>query len=132
MGNGFHEDGVRAGLDVARLVNTETGRGMNSCLYLGTLRHRRSRPRVHDFRYRVFMFYLDLDELSDVAGRSGPSRSTGSTWSHSTTVTILDRRPGDTKRKVLRFLRRHGIELPGGKVFGPDELSHPGLRVQSD
>ena len=36
---------------------------MNSCLYVGQVRHRRSRPRVHQFSYRLFMSYLDLDEL---------------------------------------------------------------------
>ena len=36
---------------------------MNSCLYTGWVRHRRHHPRVHDFRYRLFLAYLDLDEL---------------------------------------------------------------------
>lgn len=36
---------------------------MQSCLYHGTLRHRRFRPRAHHFRYSVFMAWLDLDEL---------------------------------------------------------------------
>ncbi|MFI8417592.1 DUF1365 domain-containing protein [Serratia sp. NPDC078593] len=37
---------------------------MNSCLYHGVLRHRRWQPRVHHFRYHLFMVYLDLDELT--------------------------------------------------------------------
>ncbi|MRI62244.1 DUF1365 domain-containing protein, partial [Enterococcus faecalis] len=36
---------------------------MNSCLYHGVLRHRRFRPKAHQFRYSVFMAWLDLDEL---------------------------------------------------------------------
>ncbi|AUV01538.1 DUF1365 domain-containing protein [Phytobacter ursingii] len=36
---------------------------MNSCLYEGVLRHRRHQPRAHHFHYRVFMAWLDLDEL---------------------------------------------------------------------
>ena len=36
---------------------------MNSCLYQGVLRHRRFSPRTHCFRYRMFMAWLDLDEL---------------------------------------------------------------------
>ena len=35
---------------------------MNSGLCLGWLSHRRLSPRPHAFRYRVGMFYLDLDE----------------------------------------------------------------------
>lgn len=36
---------------------------MNSCLYQGVLRHRRFSPKAHSFRYRMFMAWLDLDEL---------------------------------------------------------------------
>lgn len=36
---------------------------MHSCLYEGRVWHRRERPVNHGFRYRLFMAYLDLDEL---------------------------------------------------------------------
>jgi len=39
---------------------------MNSCLYVGMLRHRRLAPRPHAFQYRLFMAYLDLAELDEV------------------------------------------------------------------
>lgn len=43
---------------------------MESCLYAGWVRHRRRTPRPHAFRYRLFMLWLDLDELDRVfAGR---------------------------------------------------------------
>ena len=43
---------------------------MKSCLYVGTVRHRRFQPRAHAFRYSLFMVYLDLDELDTAfAGR---------------------------------------------------------------
>lgn len=35
---------------------------MNSCLYKATVMHHRLKPRTHRFHYRVFMFYIDLDE----------------------------------------------------------------------
>ncbi len=38
---------------------------MNSCVYQGTVRHRRRAPLRHAFRYRLFMLYLDLDELPE-------------------------------------------------------------------
>ena len=34
-----------------------------SCIYEGTIRHRRFRPRPNTFQYRLFFMYLDLDEL---------------------------------------------------------------------
>lgn len=36
---------------------------MNSGIYTGTILHRRVAPTAHEFRYRMFMMYLDLDEL---------------------------------------------------------------------
>lgn len=39
---------------------------MKSCIYEGQVRHTRTRPVLHRFRYRVFMMYLDLDELPQV------------------------------------------------------------------
>jgi uncharacterized protein len=36
---------------------------MHSCIYSGWVRHRRYAPTRHEFRYRLFMMYLDLDEL---------------------------------------------------------------------
>ena len=39
---------------------------MDSALYIGWLDHRRRGPRVHAFRYPLFMVLLDLDELDRV------------------------------------------------------------------
>jgi DUF1365 family protein len=49
---------------------------MHSALYSGWVGHRRFAPKPHDFRYRMGLLYLDLDEqdavlaLSPLAGRS--------------------------------------------------------------
>ena len=42
---------------------------MKSCLYEGTIRHRRFRPRPNVFQYRLFFVYLDLSELQAVFER---------------------------------------------------------------
>lgn len=39
---------------------------MHSCLYVGQVRHRRTTPVRHAFRYPLFMVYLDLAELGRV------------------------------------------------------------------
>ncbi len=39
---------------------------MQSGIYEGQVRHTRKSPVLHAFRYRVFMMYLDLDELPSV------------------------------------------------------------------
>lgn len=43
---------------------------MKSALYQGWVKHRRLSPMGHAFRYRVFMPYLDLDELPWVLKRA--------------------------------------------------------------
>lgn len=43
---------------------------MQSCLYVGRVRHRRFSPITHSFSYRLFLLYLDLAELPTLfAGR---------------------------------------------------------------
>ncbi|KAI2673507.1 DUF1365 domain-containing protein [Pseudomonas sp. TNT3] len=43
---------------------------MNSALYSGWISHRRFAPRRHEFRYRIGLLYLDLDEQDEVLGLS--------------------------------------------------------------
>jgi len=42
---------------------------MDSCIYEGRVRHTRNEPATHQFNYRLFMMYLDLDELPTLFGR---------------------------------------------------------------
>ena len=42
---------------------------VHSAVYFGRVRHGRVAPRRHDFSYRLFMMYLDLDELPGVFAR---------------------------------------------------------------
>ncbi len=42
---------------------------MQSCIYEGQVRHGRSSPVAHAFRYRLFMMFLDLDELPTLFAR---------------------------------------------------------------
>ena len=42
----------------------------HSCVYSGAIRHRRFTPVLNSFRYGMFMWYLDLDELEAVAKQS--------------------------------------------------------------
>jgi DUF1365 family protein len=42
---------------------------MNSCLYVGHIRHRRFAPRRNDFRYRIFLCFIDLAELPGLFDR---------------------------------------------------------------
>ncbi|MCA9122411.1 MAG: DUF1365 domain-containing protein [Planctomycetales bacterium] len=44
---------------------------MHSCIYEGIVAHRRREPVEHRFQYRLFMVYLDLDELPSLVAREG-------------------------------------------------------------
>ena len=39
---------------------------MHSCIYEGTIRHRRFKPRTNMFQYRLFFMFLDLAELPNL------------------------------------------------------------------
>ncbi len=43
---------------------------MESCIYVGSLSHRRRAPVDHAFEYPLFMMYLDLDELPSLFDRN--------------------------------------------------------------
>lgn len=45
--------------------------GCHSCFYEGVVRHRRHLPVPHEFQYRLFMVYLDLEELPRLLGGAG-------------------------------------------------------------
>ncbi len=40
---------------------------VRSCLYVGTVMHRRLRPRAHKLRYRIFWMLIDLDEVEGLS-----------------------------------------------------------------
>lgn len=42
---------------------------MKSCIYEGQVRHRRFSPKQHVFNYRLYMMFLDLDELPTLFDR---------------------------------------------------------------
>lgn len=44
-------------------MKSATTGGPASCLYECTVMHRRLMPKVHGFTYRIFLFFIDLDDL---------------------------------------------------------------------
>ncbi|MEM7229809.1 MAG: DUF1365 domain-containing protein [Planctomycetota bacterium] len=87
----------------------------HSCLYEGTVRHRRYGPKPHAFKYRVFMAYLDLDELDGVFRGM---------WSWSTrrrTLAYLSARDhiGDSVDTISDAVRDLVEERSGARPTGP-------------
>jgi len=91
---------------------------MNSCLYEGWVRHRRCRPVVNQFRYRLFYAYLDLAELDDVfSGRLF--------WSTKRPALAWFRRAdhfGDAAQPLDGAVRELVRDLTGREPSGPIRL----------
>ncbi len=89
-----------------------------SCLYECDVMHRRLAPKVHHFRYRIFMAAFDLDEIDELAERIPLfSRNRWNLYS------FYDRdhisiEPGTVKEHLLAYLSSQGREFPaGGRVL---------------
>ena len=87
-----------------------------SALYLGRVMHKRLRPFVHAFTYRVFSLYLDLDELPALQRRL--RLFSHNRWNlfgfHDRDHGARDGTP--LKPWIERHLEAAGIELEGGPV----------------
>jgi len=85
--------------------------GLNSSIYECRLMHHRLAPREHRFKYRIFMFWLDLDEIDAISKRVALfSRNRFNAYSfhdrdHAT------REGGQTKSDVQDWMRQHGVEV---------------------
>jgi len=90
---------------------------MQPGIYVGSLRHRRFAPRRHDFTYPVFMAFLDVDRVPELA-RVSPFLS----YNRWNWASFDDRDHfGDPKQPLRHRLTadaaRHGLRLPGGPIF---------------
>lgn len=89
-----------------------------AALYRGWVRHRRFLPKVHAFRYPLFLSWLDLDALEAVAERT-PLFSVGRfnlLAFHE--ADYLPGRPGRTLRERLAAeAAAAGRTLPDGRIF---------------
>jgi len=91
---------------------------VRSAIYIGSVMHRRLRPRRHHFRYRAFWLLLDLDELAELSRRLR--------WfSHnrSDLFSLYDTDHGDGSATPLRtqverqVIEEAGIDLSGGRIL---------------
>ncbi|MEP6671292.1 MAG: DUF1365 domain-containing protein [Chthoniobacter sp.] len=88
---------------------------MNSCLYECSVMHHRLSPKEHHFRYSIFMFALDLDELDEVAqrvplfSRNGRNLYAFRDRDH---LTLPGRETASTRENLVALLAQHGIQFP--------------------
>ena len=89
---------------------------MNSCLYVGSVFHRRLKPTPHRFRYRLYWLLLDLDELDALDARM-------KLFSHNRPNVLslhdCDHGRGDAsplRPQIAALLAECGINLGGGAI----------------
>lgn len=90
---------------------------MNSCLYECCVMHHRLEPKEHHFRYRIFMFALDLDELDALdRGVFGFSRNRWNfyTFRDRDHLTLPGRERESLRENLTAWLAERGVELPAG------------------
>jgi DUF1365 family protein len=96
---------------------------MNSCLYLATVMHNRLEPRPHRFHYRVFMFYIDLDEAQDLHKKYWMiSHNRFNCFSfrdkeHLQLPAAAPDQSKTTKQHILDYLFQQGIDLSKGRIM---------------
>jgi uncharacterized protein len=89
---------------------------LRSTLYVGSVMHRRLRPRAHRLRYRVFWMLLDLDEIDLL-----PPRFLLFSRNRFNAISFYDADHGDgsgrpLRQQIDRTLTEAGIDPAGGSV----------------
>lgn len=102
-------------MSAALAADNETG--IRPAIYLGQVMHKRFRPFVHRFTYRVFSLLLDLDALPTLAARSRLFR-----YNRFGLLSFHDRDHGARDGTPLRpwiesAAMRAGVDLTGGKIL---------------
>ncbi|PZO01239.1 MAG: DUF1365 domain-containing protein [Hyphomicrobiales bacterium] len=88
----------------------------NSALYVGRVRHMRTRPRAHKLSYRVFWMLLDLDEIDGLAAKLRTfSRNRFNLYAFRDSD-YGDRSGTPLRPQVEAMLKEAGIEPDGGPI----------------
>ncbi|TSA33088.1 MAG: DUF1365 domain-containing protein [Verrucomicrobiaceae bacterium] len=83
----------------------------DSCLYECTVMHRRLSPKKHEFVYRIFLFFLDLDEVDHLGIPIFSTNSPNVYALHDSDYFRLG--GGSIRDNLLTFLRSEGVtEMP--------------------
>jgi len=90
---------------------------MNSRLYDCRVVHDRKKPRRHRFGYRIFMFYLDLDELEQLDKRIPILGYNRSNFYSLRDSDHFNEGAATLRNNVDNFLEKQGLREQRGKVY---------------
>lgn len=86
-------------------------------LYVGSVVHRRLRPRKHDLRYRVFWLLLDIDTMKDTMRRSLVLSLNRFNLFSIREKDYGDRSGAPPRPQVEAAMHEAGVEPDGGRIF---------------
>lgn len=96
---------------------------VNSCLYYATVVHVRSEPIKRSFDYRLFMFYLDLNELETIKKKIklvGYNSFNYFNFRDKDHLRLPKEKPDISKSirsHLLNYLEQNGVEEPVGRIM---------------
>ena len=86
-------------------------------LYAGTLRHRRFHPRKHEFTYKLFMAWLDIDRIPEIMAVSPWTSYNRFNWASFEERDHFGDPGMSLRERVVQDARAHGISVPDGPIF---------------
>lgn len=91
---------------------------MRSRLYDCKVSHSRTRPKKHAFSYRLFMFYIDLDEIETISRRLKLVSQRGWAPYQLRTSDHYDAQKASIKENILTYLEDSGYERENvGRIY---------------
>lgn len=88
-----------------------------SGLYSGELRHRRFRPRPHEFTYGLFMAFLDIDRIPALMAQSPFTSHNRFNWASFDDRDHFGDPRVSLKERLMQDAREHSVALPDGPIF---------------
>lgn len=90
---------------------------LESGIYTGTLRHRRFQPVWHDFTYPLFMVFLDIDRIEELAKVSPFLSYNRWNWASFDERDHFGNPRLPLRKRLEADAAASGIELPQGPIF---------------
>ncbi len=86
-------------------------------LYTGSLRHRRFRPREHQFEYGIFLAFLDIDLIPEQMAATRFSGYNRFAWASFHQRDHFGDPSLPLRERLRQNAQREGLELPDGPIF---------------
>ena len=90
---------------------------MNSCLYECQILHWRRKPKEHKLAHKIFMFYLDLDEIPQICRNIQAVNLDRFNFYTFSKKDHIDLGGPSVKENIGLYLKSKGIDLKGGRIM---------------